>query len=44
MVPDVVGVTTMLTVAFAPFAIAPRLQVTVPLEWEQLPCDGVAEL
>lgn len=37
------GVTMMLTVALAPFATAPRLQVTVPLDCEQVPCDGVAE-
>jgi hypothetical protein len=43
-VPDE-GVTTMLTLAFPPFAMLPRLQVTVPLECVHgLPCEGVAEL
>ncbi len=26
-----------------PFAIVPRLQVTVPEDSEQVPCEGVAE-
>ena len=42
-VPGVVGVTTMVTVAMAPSARVPRLQVTVPDVWLQLPWLGVAE-
>ena len=26
-----------------PLASVPSVQVTVPLDWEQLPCEGVAE-
>ena len=33
----------MSTVAFWLAEIVPSAQVTVPLDWEQLPCDGVAE-
>jgi len=38
------GVTLTVTVAPAPFVIVPRLQVTVPDAWVQLPCDAEAEL
>jgi hypothetical protein len=41
--PGRMGVTTMVTVAVAPFASAPSVQVTVPSSWLQLPCVGVAE-
>ena len=36
--------TTIVIVAWAPFARSPRLQVTMPSAWVQpLPCEGVAE-
>ena len=43
IVPGAVGVTWIVTVALAPLASEPRLQVTVPNACEQLPCDAVAE-
>ena len=43
IVPDVVGVTLIWTLVLAPFASAPRLQVTVPLAWLQVPWFGVAD-
>ena len=38
------GVTLIWTLALAPLAIVPSGHVTVPADWEQLPCEGVAEL
>jgi hypothetical protein len=43
MVPATVGLTTMAIVTVAPVPIVPRVQVTVPPEWLQLPWAGVAE-
>jgi len=37
------AVTTMVTVALDPLAIDPRLQVTVPALWVQVPWVGVAD-
>jgi hypothetical protein len=42
MVPAEVGLTTMSTVATAPFAIDPREHVTVPIDSSQLPWLGAA--
>src|SRR5262245_11072586 len=36
-------VAVIVTVAEAPLARLPRLQVTVPPAWPQLPCEGVGE-
>ena len=41
--PSFCGRTLTSTVAPWPFAIVPSAQVTVPLDCEQLPCEGVAE-
>src|SRR2546422_700837 len=41
--PLVCGLATIVTVAKAPLARAPRLQVTTPATWVELPCDAVAE-
>jgi hypothetical protein len=43
IVPATVGVTTSVTVIVPPLAIPPRLQVTVPLTWLQVPWLGVAD-
>ena len=44
IVPPAAGVTLISTLGVAPLATEPRLQVTVPLACEQVPCEGVAEL
>jgi hypothetical protein len=41
--PSACGLTRIVAVADAPLARLPKLQVTVPLAWEQLPWLGVAE-
>ena len=41
--PSLWGRTAISTVALAPLAIVARSQVTVPLDCEQLPCEGVAD-
>src|SRR6185369_14100408 len=43
IMPPELGAPVITTVASAPPAIAPTAHVTVPLECEQLPWDGVAE-
>ncbi len=43
IVPVALGVTSILTVACAPFARLPRLHVTTPLNSLQLPWLGVAD-
>src|SRR3954449_4316894 len=42
IVPGAVGCTTIVTVAVPPAATLPRLQVTMPAAWEQVPWLGVA--
>jgi len=41
--PEVGAVTTIVTVALDPLAIDPRLQVTVPALWVQVPWVAVAD-
>jgi hypothetical protein len=43
IVPEVLGVTTIVTVAFAPSPMLPRLQVTVPPDSLHVPWLGMAE-
>ena len=43
MVPAVCGLTLISTSTIAPLASVPSAQVTVPLDSEQVPCDGVAD-
>jgi hypothetical protein len=39
----ITAVTVMVMVAVAPLAIVPREHVTVPVVWEHVPREGVAE-
>src|SRR3989442_568037 len=41
--PGVVGVAVMVTVAVVLTSRLPRLHVTTPLVWANVPCDGEAE-
>src|SRR6185503_1683827 len=43
IVPAAGGRTLISTPAPCPFVIVPSAQVTVPLDSEQVPCEGVAE-
>src|SRR6266542_1255144 len=43
VIPPVVGTTTIVTVAFVPPGIVPRLQVTTPAVCVYVPCEGFAD-